>query len=111
MDRRVLNLKPDEVERALEELFGFSDGARSEDEAEDSDVEDFSGILSSNNYDLINTRIFPELSPRPTSSPQPGPSNENVMQPPPPRSSRHSPLFIEHELQEDFDPSEIEDSE
>ncbi|CAG5046364.1 unnamed protein product [Parnassius apollo] len=75
MDRREVNLKPDEVERALEELFGFSDGARSEDEAEDSDVEDFSG-----------------------------PSNENVMQLPPPRSSRHSPSLIEHELQEDFDP-------
>ncbi|CAG4957856.1 unnamed protein product [Parnassius apollo] len=76
MDRREVNLKPDEVERALEE---------------------FSGILSSNNYDPINTRIFPELSPRPTSSPQPEPSNENVMQPPPPRSSRHGPSLIEHE--------------
>ncbi|CAH0731005.1 unnamed protein product, partial [Brenthis ino] len=111
MDRRGVNLRPDEVESALEELFGFSDGARSEDEAEDSDMEDLSGMLSSNNYDPINTTIFPELSPRPTSSPQPGPSNENVMQPPPPRSSRHSPSHIELELQEDFDPSEIENSD
>ncbi|CAG5003156.1 unnamed protein product [Parnassius apollo] len=37
-------------------------------------MEDFSGILASNNYDPIITRIFSELSPRPASSPQPGPN-------------------------------------
>lgn len=92
------SLRPDEIESALEELFGITDGTKSEDEEEDSDnegpsVDNLSTILSSNNsYDPVNLNIFPELSPFRLSpvqqplSPQPGPSSQQTVQQPLPRS-------------------------